>query len=330
MRNLKESAHRCNGTGAHVGDGAAVTFSHDAGDVCECCGAGLDFNDTGTIRDVVNGRDMTLGEYRRRFRVCGPECRREQYFNETRVCQQCGMTVRRGDMAAERGAFDAGFCSRKCESEYLYDWEKALRFNNPRPYLEKIGVPARYCTCTEENFAPASDSQKRAAKILREWVPTGDGTGIFLTGRPGIGKTHLATAWLRRMLIANPQHRFKFQPVAELFRQLRKSFDHGSNLTESGITDELIRVGVLVLDDLGTERTSAYVLDSLYVILDGRYSAMRSTIITSNLTLSEIAERYDPRLASRVAEGLVVKLDGPDYRLANSKSKGVGKNDIHQ
>jgi DNA replication protein DnaC len=54
-----------------------------------------------------------------------------------------------------------------------------------------------------------------------------------------------------------------------------------------------------------------------YIIIDRRYSDMKPTIYTSNLSLGEIAEFYGDRIASRLSAGIVLTIDAKDYRLAN-------------
>lgn len=76
----------------------------------------------------------------------------------------------------------------------------------------------------------------------------------------------------------------------------------------------------LVLDDLGTEKLSDWVQEKLYAILDWRYGQELPTLVTSNLTLAELASHYrahGPRLASRIAGmGEEVELRGRDRRVS--------------
>jgi DNA replication protein DnaC len=137
--------------------------------------------------------------------------------------------------------------------------------------------------------------------------------GLFLHGPPGTGKTHLAIALLKdhgRMEYGS------FVTVASLLMELRDSFRDGAERSEKGIIEHYSNVQLLVLDDLGAEKTSEFALQSLYIIIDKRYSEMRSTIITSNLTVDEIAEKVGDRIASRIA-GMcrVIELKGRDRRI---------------
>ena len=75
-------------------------------------------------------------------------------------------------------------------------------------------------------------------------------------------------------------------------------------------------VGLLVLDDLGAEKTSDWSRQVFYLLLDRRYREMKQTIITTNLSLEQIAETFDDRVASRLCEmGVTIELKGKDKRV---------------
>jgi DNA replication protein DnaC len=72
----------------------------------------------------------------------------------------------------------------------------------------------------------------------------------------------------------------------------------------------------LVIDDLGAEKSSEWAREILYLIIDKRYSDLLPTIITSNLSPKELAEKLDDRLVSRLMEdAIVIKIDGKDHRV---------------
>ena len=135
--------------------------------------------------------------------------------------------------------------------------------------------------------------------------------GLFIHGPVGTGKTHIAAALLRtRSGMGNT--------VPRLLLSLRKSFED-QETSEAQIIDRYSRYSFLVLDDMGAEKSSEYSIQSLYLIIDQRYRDMLPTIITSNLSLTELANKLDDRIASRIA-GMcdVVKLTGKDRRLSKS------------
>jgi DNA replication protein DnaC len=72
----------------------------------------------------------------------------------------------------------------------------------------------------------------------------------------------------------------------------------------------------LILDDLGAEKTTDFTRSILYQIIDYRYNYEKPTIITSNLDVKQIAERFDDRIASRIISLCpVITLENKDYRM---------------
>ena len=182
-------------------------------------------------------------------------------------------------------------------------------------YLRKRGVPRRFL-------------HARISDFPRSWEKLKDsGEGIFLTGSRGVGKTHLAVALMREvMLAARPvkhfdTYRFAFHKlplfvsVPELLLEIRDTYN-GNEISEKEVIDKYSWVDVLVLDDLGVEKPSEWVLQTLYIIIDRRYREDLRTIITSNLGIEEIEEKLDDRIASRIAGMCRVRImQGRDRRL---------------
>jgi hypothetical protein len=85
---------------------------------------------------------------------------------------------------------------------------------------------------------------------------------------------------------------------------------------EMGLIEKYAGSRCLIMDDLGVEKTSKWSMQALYSIIDRRYRDERQTLVTSNLTLNEIAEKVGDRIASRIA-GMckVVEIKGADRRL---------------
>ena len=106
----------------------------------------------------------------------------------------------------------------------------------------------------------------------------------------------------------------------------RERFDR--DLPEDGSTDaQLGECDLLILDDLGTEFPSAYVNAALYNIVNTRMMAGKPTIISTNLSLKELEQRYSHRFASRVT-GYYGKLEflGKDVRVQQRLRRAQQKN----
>lgn len=149
----------------------------------------------------------------------------------------------------------------------------------------------------------------------------GEGIGLTLTGNVGSGKTHVAVGLVR--LACGMGVEAKFVSVPELLGQLRATYGskhgsgewRGSEGSESEILGELARAPLLALDDLGVVKTSDWVRDRLYTLINRRYVAGRPIVATMNEGLEALGRRLGQRITSRLGgASLEVCFEGEDYR----------------
>lgn len=175
---------------------------------------------------------------------------------------------------------------------------------------KRLSLPPRFAGSTLENFQ--TEYQPTAFTIARrfieEYKPHESRRGLFLYGIPGTGKTHLAAA-IGNSLKLSDYTRFVTAP--ELLLQIKKGFGK-----DEEYLDRLAGTQLLILDDLGSEKPTEWVQETLFVLIDRRYTQYRPTIVTSNFSLDEIKDRLGYRIASRIAEMCeVVELRAKDYRI---------------
>ena len=105
--------------------------------------------------------------------------------------------------------------------------------------------------------------------------------GLFLEGPPGVGKTHLAVAVLRHVVAATSA-RALFYDTRDLLRVIRSTYDPVVRTTEIEVLRPVMQADLLVLDDLGAEKTTEWVEETLNLIVNTRYNERRVTMFTSN------------------------------------------------
>lgn len=161
----------------------------------------------------------------------------------------------------------------------------------------------------------------------KEWLKTGYPyrEGLFLTGKNGSGKTHLAVAAMREVILSGNTN-CKFIKVPNLLFEIRRAIRSDARDAEEAIITRYLDFHLLVLDELGVEKDTEWTLQTLYLIIDGRDSYLMPTIITSNLSLKGIADKLDLRLSSRII-GMcrLLSLECEDWRkIARKRKKMAG------
>jgi len=139
------------------------------------------------------------------------------------------------------------------------------------------GIPAVYEN-VDLNLLEVDDIDQDNLEEVKSWVEKQSKSSIFLFGQHGVGKTTMAVAALKECLKAGRNG--LFSSVGMLIDRLREDERDVGN--ESNVLSSLIDLDVLVLDDLGRARPTAFALDRFFLLLDQRQMWKRPTIFTSN------------------------------------------------
>ena len=196
-------------------------------------------------------------------------------------------------------------------------------------------IPPRYEHCSLATFEPGNPSLsvalEKAMAFCSGYPHLGpdEGLGLLFSGDNGVGKTHLAVAVLRE-LAESKGARGQFWDFHELIREIKSSYDPETKTTELQVLAPVVETDVLVLDDLGAWKMTDWMNDTLFYLLNSRYTARRPTIVTTNYQDADLeriksadplvrreylVERIGQRLRSRLLEMCVsIPMDGPDMR----------------
>jgi len=213
-------------------------------------------------------------------------------------------------------------------------------------FFERTRIPKHYRHCDFESFetdiphegaqAKAWNQSLKAAKLqvqkFAKEFPSGSERGFLLMGPCGVGKTHLAVAALAEL--ARRGHAGLFYDYRELLKEIQSSYNPVSQTSEMDVLDPVVKAEVLLLDDLGASKPSAWALDTVGYILNTRYNENRVTLLTTNyldrapgdpvrmptgqslVRVEEgLAERVGQRIRSRLYEMCrTIEITASDYR----------------
>lgn len=134
---------------------------------------------------------------------------------------------------------------------------------------------------------------------------------LLFFGDTGLGKTHISLAIASAALEKGMG--VVYSPVQNLIQKLEK--EHFSYNSDTPILDDVMECDLLILDDLGTEFSTAYSQSLIYNIINTRILTAKPTIISTNLTVEELADKYHNRVASRILGSYnIKKFCGSDVR----------------
>ena len=200
--------------------------------------------------------------------------------------------------------------------------------------ITAANIPERFRHCDFSGYGTAGSTSLAGAKILVEnWAreyPIYRG-GLLLVGPSGLGKTHLSIAAMKELLKKGV--RCLFVDYRELLKQIQNSYNPSSQATELELLRPVFETEVVVLDDLGAQKPSEWVWDTVSFILNSRYNGKKPTIITSNFPdgpsardewvegprraarEETLGDRIGERMRSRLFEMCrFVPMDGKDFR----------------
>lgn len=179
-------------------------------------------------------------------------------------------------------------------------------------------IPKRYRGLSFDR-PPVSDMPDYIVRAVRAYVRELDraldeGRGLWLFGTVGTGKTSLAMLVSQEALAHGRS--VAIYSLPRLLAEIRTTFDEESDSSYTELLDRLTAVDLLHIDDVGAEKTSPWVLEQLYAIVNARYEEERAIVLTTNLPVEELTTQIGARTVSRLQEMCeMLPLSGSDRRV---------------
>jgi DNA replication protein DnaC len=199
-------------------------------------------------------------------------------------------------------------------------WREQVGHNR----LADAKIPKRYQHCTLESMRAYNESLQEAVRKAQRFVDGFPGKvdrGLLLVGHAGVGKTHIAVGVLRG-IIEKTGAQGLFYDTRELLTTIRSSYDPVVRTSSTSILRPVMETSFLVLDDLGAERPTDWVEETMNLIVNTRYNERLMTLFTSNYP--DVPDVEDPnsllcrigfRMRSRIQEMCsTVEIDAADFR----------------
>jgi DNA replication protein DnaC len=257
------------------------------------------------------GNDSKFGQIVKR--IINKQQQSKTYSLEDIRCIQCQKTVL-SERNISTGKWYYPDFNEKIKLCKVCEHLNAIK-TDPGKYLQIAGVPQKYTGCAFSNFE-ATSANKHNLEICRKYTRQDMWhKGLCLYGPVGTGKTHMAIAVFRELLLRGKQG--IFTSVPGLLFKIRRAFqaNESKTKTEEYYLKEYAECQFLVLDDFGIEKTTDWNRQVLDYIIYERDNHLRPLIITTNLSISDISQKIDIRIASRLAGmGQVLHFTGGDYR----------------
>lgn len=172
-----------------------------------------------------------------------------------------------------------------------------------RKLLGRAAIPERFVGRTFETFRAETEEQRHALTVTRDYSEQFDenarrGRGLILSGKPGTGKSHLAGAVLQ----AHIDKEVLYATCLDLIRMVRETWRRDSEKSERQVLAFLSGLDLLVIDEMGVQYGTDGEQTIMFDVIDGRYRAMKPTIILTNQDAAGVKAYLGERTYDRIRE----------------------------
>ena len=262
---------------------------------------------------MLNGDDTALNSLKASLKAISAQKKAllttsgfpEDYLEPVYTCADCRDT---GYIINTDGTREKCHCFHNREIALLYEQ------SNIREMISK----ENFSTLSYEYYQGDDlERFKKCVKICQNFVQNfeQDYHNLFFYGTVGTGKSFLSGC-IAKELLQTGQSVLYFSSTGLFDTLARYSFDAKAKETLYNFCKDLYTCDLVIIDDLGTEVTNSFVTSQLFSLLNERHLRQKSIIISTNLSLEELRDRYSDRVFSRITSNYTIcKLTGPDIRM---------------
>lgn len=259
-------------------------------------------------RKLLGGNENALPELRARLKELS--MKRSSLLREYGFPEDFLSPVYECDKCRDTGYIANRKCScfRAAEINLIYE----------QSHIKSLLMTENFGALSYDYYA-GEDLEKftKAVQICQNFVKSFNKgyRNLFFYGTVGTGKSFLSCCVAKELI--DRGNLVLYFSASQLFDILSKStFDKDSPEAVAGISDDICGCDLLIIDDLGTELTNSFVSSQLFSCLNSRHLRKKATIITTNLSLGELRDRYSDRIFSRITSNYdICKLTGQDIRM---------------
>ncbi len=267
-------------------------------------------------KKLLNGDDMAVESLKRELAVLRKSKRElltgsgfpADYLEPIYECEDCKDTGYIGNRKCH--------CFKKEVSRLLYEQ------SNLREILKRENFDTFSLDYYSDNYIDPK-SGRSSLVIMTEALHTCQefvrrfGTepkNLFLYGNVGIGKTFLSNCIAKDLIEAGFSVIYYSAP--SLFNTLAQSTYDRTNTAIKHMQENIFDCDLLIIDDLGTEYTNAFIASHFFTCINERLLNKKSTVISTNLSLNSLADLYTERAFSRITSNyILLRLTGDDVRI---------------
>ena len=231
------------------------------------------------------------------------------YLDENPICPKCGGSGYVGtfmcqclrDLCRQEQEKEVALLSNDGQHFGAFRLDYYSDRPDPKTGISPRAIMSRgfdICRDYAENFTPASGN-------------------LLPNGGTGLGKTFLSACIARE--VAAKGYSVAYETASHLFTKMERHRFHPDETTALDMK-RLNECDLLIIDDLGTELPGQFVTAALYTLVNDRLLAGKPMVVSTNLILDEVAQRYSPQIRSRLEGNFkVIPFIGQDIRVMKNR-----------